>query len=407
MAIGERFKNAWNAFMGRDPTFKLPVGGFGSYRPDRKRLINGHDRNIVNTIYNQIAVDCASIDIKHVRVDKEGKYLDTIDSDLNYALNVSANIDQTGVALIQDIVMSMLDEGCVAVVPIDTDINPANTDSYKIYTLRVGKIVEWFPYDIRVELYRESTGTRESIIVPKRICAIIENPFYSIMNEPNSNCQRLIRTLNQLDRFNEDNQPGKLNMIIQLPYVIKSKAREIQARHRRKEIEQQLVESRHGIAYADGTERIVQLNRPLENTLWEQVEGLQKQLHNQLGLTQAIFDGTADEQVQLNYHNRTIAPILTAVVKEMDRKWITRTARTQGQAIRFFRDPFKLVPVNQVAEIGDKFTRNEIMTSNEFRSILGMKPSSDPKANELRNANLNHPDEEGTTSTVVDEVIEE
>lgn len=404
--IGDRIKNAWDAFMGRDPT---PQNfGFytsGSYRPDRKRLTGNGLKSIISSIYNQIAVDCAAIRINHVRIDENGRYKDTIKSNLNRALTKEANIDQTGRDLVQDIVMSMLDEGSVAIVPISTTENPNRTDSYDIYELRVGKVVEWFPTQVRVEVYNEIKGAKEAIILSKRFVAIIENPFYATMNEPNSTAQRLRRVLSQLERANDEHSSGKLDLIVQLPYVIKNEARRKQAETRRKDIEAQLTGSTYGIAYTDGTERIVQLNRSLENNLWEQAKDLQEQLYNQLGLTKAIFDGTADEATLLNYNNRTIEPIMSAITEEMERKWVSRTAQTQGQAIRFFKDPFKLVPVSQLAEIGDKFTRNEIMTSNELRAIIGMKPINDPRADELRNANLNHPDEEGTTNVVVDEVL--
>lgn len=405
--FGDRFKNAWDAFMGRDPTV-IPTFSYysGSSRIDRKRLNRNSLKTILSSVYNQIAVDCASIRLNHVRLDENGRYKETIKDGLNRVLTKEANIDQTGRDLVQDIVMSLLDEGSVAVVPVSTSENPNKTDSYDVYELRTGKITEWFPDRVRVEVYNERVGKKESIILSKRYVAIIENPFYAIMNEPNSTAQRLLRVLNQLDRMNEEHSSGKLDLIIQLPYVVKSESRRRQAESRRKDIETQLTDSAYGIAYTDGTERIVQLNRSLENNLWEQAKELQEQLYNQLGLTKSIFDGTADEKTLLNYNNRTIEPILSSITEEMERKWISRTAQTQGQAIRFFSDPFKLVPVEQLAEIADKFTRNEIMTSNEIRSVIGMKPFDDPKADELRNSNLNHPDEEGTTSTVIDEVVE-
>lgn len=392
--LTERFRNGWNAFLGRDPTFNYHGSGYGGYyRPDRARLSRNNSRTIVNSIYNRIAVDVASMKIEHVRLDENGNYKETIKSDLNNALTKEANIDQTGKELIQDIVMSMFDEGCVAVVPVDTDIDPYQTDSYKIYSLRTGKIVEWYPQHVKVELYDERIGKKREIVVEKSIAAIIENPFYSIMNEPNSTLQRLIRVLNQLDRTNEQCSAGKMDLIVQLPYSIKSSARQAQAEERRKSLEAQLTGSQYGIGYIDSTEHITQLNRSVENNLWSQAKDLTLELYNQLGLTQSIFDGTADENTQLNYQNRTIAVILTAIVENMERKWISKTARTQGQAIRFFSDPFKLIPVNQLAEMSDKLTRNEIMTSNEVRSVIGLKPSDDPKADELRNSNLNHPDE--------------
>lgn len=389
--LTERFRKGWNAFMGRDPTYRYQYGN--SVRPDRLRLSRTSLRSIVNSIYNRIAVDVASMNINHVKLNEEGNYKETLKSELNNVLTTEANIDQTGRQLIQDVVMSMFDEGCVAVIPIDTDSNPDLTDSYKIYSLRVGKIVQWYPFEVRVEVYNERIGRKQEIELPKDMVSIIENPFYSVMNEPNSTAQRLIRVLSQLDRTNEEASAGKMDLIIQLPYTIHSKARQVQAESRRKDLEAQLTSSQYGIGYVDGTERIVQLNRSLENNLWTQAKELTAELYNQLGLTQSIFDGTADEKTLLNYYDRTINPIITAIVEEMQRKWISKTARTQGQAIRFFRDPFKLIPVGELAEMADKLTRNEIMSSNEIRSVIGLKPSDDPKADELRNSNLNHPDE--------------
>lgn len=405
--LGDRLKNAWDAFVGRNPTPNYQYGYSSSRRPDRTRYHTTNIRSIVSSVYNQISVDCATIDIHHVRVDENGRYKETIKSPLNRALTIEANADQTGRKLVQDAVSSMLDEGVVAIVPVLTSTNPAVTESYDIYELRVGQITEWFPRQVRVELYNEDRGIKESRILDKSYVAIIENPFYEIMNEPNSTGKRLVRVLNQLDRSNEDSCMNRLDLIIQLPYTIKSDARRKQAEQRRKDIEAQLTNSQLGIAYTDGTERVVQLNRSLENNLWTQAKELQEQLYNQLGFSKEIFDGTADEKTLLNYNNRTIEPILTAITEEMERKWISRTAQTQGQAIRFFKDPFKLVPVAQLAEIADKFTRNEIMTSNEFRSVIGMLPANDPKANELRNANLNHPDESGKTETVIEDVVKE
>lgn len=389
--LSERFKKGWNAFLGRDPTYRYQYGS--SIRPDRTRFSRTSLRSIVNSIYNRIAVDVSSMNINHVKLDEEGNYKETLNSELNNVLTSEANVDQTGRALIQDIVMSMFDEGCVAVVPIDTDTDPDLTESYKIYSLRTGKIVEWYPFEVRVEVYNEQIGRKQEIVMPKDMTAIIENPFYSIMNEPNSVSQRLMRVLSQLDRSNEESSAGKMDLIVQLPYQIHSKARKIQAEERRMNLEAQLTGSQYGIGYIDGTERVIQLNRSLENNLWTQAKDLTMELYNQLGLTQSIFDGTADEKTLLNYYDRTINPIITAIAEEMQRKWISKTARTQGQAIRFFRDPFKLIPVSQLAEMADKFTRNEIMTSNEVRSVIGLKPSDDPRANELRNSNLNHPDE--------------
>lgn len=407
--VRERFKNAWNAFTGRDPTptFDFQMGYATSFRPDRVQLSRNNLKSVVSSVYNQIAVDCASVAIRHVRLDENEKFVETIDDSLNRALRRRANIDQTGRALIQDIVLSMLDEGYVAVVPTVTDVDPSNTDGYKIYELRVGKILQWRPYDVLVELYNDLTGEKKQRWCEKRTTAIIENPFYETMNEPNSTAKRLIKVLNQLDRTNDENSSGKLDLVIQLPYLVKSEARLKQAEKRRKDIEAQLTASQYGIAYIDGTEKIVQLNRGIENNFWTQATELKADLYNQLGFSDSIFNGTADEQTMLNYNNRTIEPIMSAITENMELKWISETAYSQKQGIRFFKDPFKLVPVSQIAEIADKFTRNEIMTSNEVRSIVGMKPIDDPKADELRNANLNHPDEEGTTNTVVDEVIKE
>lgn len=391
--IFSRFKNAVSAFMGRDPTI-LPPGYYGNaYRPDTPRLTTNTLRSIVTSVYNQIAVDSAAIDIKHVRLEDD-KYKETIDDSLNRVLTKEANIDQTGRKLIQSAVLSMLDEGVVAIVPTLADSDDIfNAHPKNLYEARVAKIVEWFPRHIRVEIYDDITGQTTQLIYKKSISVIIENPFYSIMNEPNSTAKRLMRVLGQLDKTNESNSAGKLDLIIQLPYTIKSPARRKQAEMRRKDIEAQLTGSQYGIAYTDATEHIVQLNRSLENNLWEQAEKLKDDLFNQLGFSQSIFDGTADEKTMLNYYNRTIEPILTTITEEIERKWLTLTAVSQGQAIKFFRDPFKLVPVAQIAEIADKFTRNEIMTSNEMRAVMGLEPANDPKADELRNSNLNHPDE--------------
>lgn len=411
-SLRERFKNSWNAFMGRDPTnYHKQDYGIGNFRRiDRSRLSYNNLKDIISVVYNFIAVDCAACSIYHVRLDESGNFKEIIKDDLNYALSTEANIDQTGRELVQDTVFSMLDEGYIAVFPVDTDveINSLNgTESYKIYTLRVGKILEWFPERIRIEAYNDRTGQREQIIVEKRTTAIIENPFYAIMNETNSTGQRLKRVLSQLDSMNQEVSSNKLNLLIQFPFSTASQARKKQADNRVKNLESQLTQNQYGIGYTDATEKIIQLNRPLENNLWEQAVDLTNQLFNQLGLPKSVFDGTADEQTMLNYQNRIVEPIMSTIVENMERKWLSRTARTQNQAIRYFKDPFKLVPVAKIAEIADKFTRNEIMTSNEMRAKIGMQPIDDPKANELRNANLNHPDEEGTTSTVVDEVIEE
>lgn len=387
-SIAERLKNAWNAFASRDPT-RFDYGMSYSYRPDRHRLLRGNDRSIVTAIYNRIAIDVASIDIKHVKLDENERYLETISSGLNSCLSLEANIDQTGRSFIQDLVLSMLDEGVVAAVPVDTSIDPYKTESYDIKTMRVGKIVEWMPEYVRVNLYNDRSGRHEDIILPKRNVAIIENPLYAVMNEPNSTLQRLIRKLNLLDNIDEQTGAGKLDLIIQLPYVIKTKTRRDQAEQRRKDIEMQLAGSKYGIAYTDGTERITQLNRPVDNQLLTQVESLTSTLYGQLGITKEVMDGNADEKTMLNYYNRTIEPILSAIVDEFVRKFLTKTARTQHQSIRFFRKPFKLVPVSDIAEIADKFTRNEIMTPNEVRQEIGMKPSQQEGADELRNRNIN------------------
>lgn len=392
----DRFKDAWNAFLGRDPTNNsadIGPGYFGSSRPDRYRVVRGGLRATTDVIYNKIAVDVSSIDIRHVRVNEEGKYQETIKSTLNRALTKEANIDQTGRELIISAILTMFDEGVVAIVPSRTDKNPDKTDSFKIYELRAGRIVAWYPKKVRVDLYNEDTGHHEEILVDKRYTVIIENPFYTIMNERNSVGQRLARVQRQLDLYNEDSISGKMDLIIQVPYTFKSETIQKRAAKRRKDIEFQLTNSKYGIAYIDGTEKVTQLNRSLENNLWTQAKELQQDLFNQLGFTQSIFDGTADEQTTLNYRNRTLEPILNAIVENMERKWISITAETQGQAIRYFSDPFKLVPVAKIADIADKFTRNEIMTSNELRSVIGLIPSKDPKADELRNSNLNHPDE--------------
>lgn len=406
--IGSRFKNAWNAFFSRDPT---PIfdnsGNSSSYRPDRYRPTRGNERSIITAINNRIAIDVASIPIRHVRLDEDGGYLNTIDSGLNNCLNLEANLDQTGRAFIQDAVLSMLDEGCVALVPTVTDVNPDYTDSYDIYEIRTGKITEWYPKKVKVEVYNDNTGRKQQIIRPKRKVAIIENPMYSVMNEPNSTMQRLIRKLKLLDAVDEQSSSGKLDLIIQLPYVVKTETRRQQAENRRKEIEEQLTGSKYGIAYTDGTERITQLNRAVENNLLKQVEYLTSMLFSQLGITQTILDGTADEKTILNYRNRIIEPILSAIVDAMKVRFITKTARTQGQSISFFMEPFKLVPVSEIAEIADKFTRNEIMTSNEIRQIVGMKPSSAPQADELRNKNLNRSNEETSKVKPLDDITKE
>ena len=391
----ERIQNGWNAFLNKESNVPRYEYGAGySYRPDRPRLSRGNERSIVNALYNRIAIDVAQINIQHVRLDQNGRYIETMNSGLNNCLVLDANTDQTGRALVQDIVMSMFDEGVVAVVPVDTSIDPYKTDSYDIKTLRTGRIRDWYPEHVRVELYNERVGRKEEIVLSKHVVAIIENPLYSIMNQPNSTLQRLIRKLNLLDAIDEQSGAGKLDLIIQLPYTIKTEARRAQAEKRRKDIEMQLAGSKYGIAYTDGTEKVTQLNRSLENNLLSQIEYLTKLLYSQLGITETILDGSADEKTMLNYYSRTIEPILAAIADEMKRKFLTKTARTQGQSIFFFRDPFKLVPVSNLAEIADKFTRNEIMTSNEVRAVIGMKPSDNPDADELRNKNLNKSDAE-------------
>lgn len=409
VTFGDRLKHAWNAFLNKDPTsFYRDIGISHSYRPDRPRLTRGNERSIVTSVYNRIALDAAAINVQHVRLDENNRFLSVIDSGLNGCLTVEANIDQTGRAFLQDVVMSMLDEGCVAIVPVDTTFNPEITGSYDINSMRTGKILDWYPNHVRVRVYNEKTGLKEDIELPKKTVAIIENPLYAVINEPNSTMQRLIRKLNLLDVVDEQSSSGKLDLIIQLPYVIKTEARRQQAENRRKDIENQLAGSKYGIAYTDGTERITQLNRSVENNLMKQIEYLTSMLYSQLGITQSILDGTADDKTMLNYYNRTIEPILSAIVDEMKRKFLTKTARSQLQSILFFRDPFKLVPVNEISEIADKFTRNEIMTSNEIRQIVGMKPSDDPKADELRNKNLSQPksDQTDPSNDVTGEKIE-
>lgn len=384
----DRLQHAWNAFMGRDPTTYRDYGYSSFYRPDHPRFNHGNQRSIVAAVLNRIALDVASIKIAHVRLDDEERYMEPIMSELNNCLQVEANIDQTGRAFIQDVAMSMLDEGVVAVVPVDTTSNPIESGSYDIQSLRTGKIIEWYPRMVKVRLYNDRTGHEEELILPKRTVAIVENPLFAVLNEPNSTLQRLMRKLSILDAVDEQLGSGKLDLIIQLPYVIKTEARRQQAEIRRKDIETQLAGSKYGIAYTDGTERITQLNRPLENNLMGQVEYLTNLLFSQLGITKEIMEGTADEATMNNYYSRTIEPLLSAITDEFKRKFLTKTARTQGQSILFFRDPFKLMPTSNVAEIADKFTRNEIMTSNEVRQIVGMKPSDDPSADELRNKNL-------------------
>lgn len=390
MALSDRLQHAWNAFMDRDDKLEYrDVGYSSSYRNDKPRLLRGSDRTITSSIYNRIALDAASMDIKHVRLDENGRYKEDMSSCLNECLSLRSNIDQTAKSFIQDVVISMMDEGVVAIVPIDTTIDPTKSDSYDINSLRAASIVDWYPRHVRVRVYNDRTGFKEEIMLPKDKVAIVENPLYAVINEPNSTMQRLIRKLHLLDVIDEQSSSGKIDLIIQLPYVIKSKARRDQAEERRKEIEDQLVNSKYGIAYTDGTEKITQLNRPVENNLMKQIEYLTSMLYSQLGITQSILDGTADDKTMLNYYNRTIEPILTVIIDEMKYKFLTKTARTRNQTIMFFRNPFKLVPINEISEVADKFTRNEIASSNEIRQILGWKPSDDPGADELRNKNLN------------------
>lgn len=386
-----RFRNAWNAFLGRDPTDKYLEYGLygGSYqRPDRTQLSYGNDKSIVTAIYNRIALDVSQISVRHVNVDENNQYLETRKSTLNDCLTLSANLDQTGKAFMQDIVMSMFDEGCVAVVPTDTDTSPKNTDGFDIYSMRTGKIVEWFPHNVKVEVYNENTGKKETILVEKRTTAIIENPFYAIMNEPNSVLRRLIRKLVLLDAVDEQSSAGKLDLIIQLPYTIKGETRRKQAEERRDNIEKQLAGSKYGIAYADATERITQLNRPIENNLMKQIEYLTNLLYGQLGISETILNGTADEQTMLNYFSSTIEPILSAIVDEFKRKFLSKTARTQGQSIMYFREPFKLAPVKNIAEVAEKLITNRVLTSNEVRGVLGYKPAEDAEADKLLNPNI-------------------
>ena len=412
MGLRDRLQHAWNAFFNRDPTSNYRTNEISySYRPDRPRLSRGNERSIVTAIYNRIALDVASIDIKHCKLDENGRYVKDMKSGLNECLTVEANMDQTARAFIQDVVISMLDEGVVAVVPVDTTLNPKTTGSYDITSMRTGKILEWSATSVKIKVYNDRTGQKEDIILPKSMVGIIENPLYSVINEPNSTMQRLIRKLNLLDSIDEQSGAGKLDLIIQLPYIIKTDARRQQAEQRRKEIEMQLAGSKYGIAYTDGTERVTQLNRPVENNLMKQIEYLTSMLYSQLGFHQTILDGTADEKTMLNYTNRTIEPIASAIVDELKRKFLTKTARTQGQSIEFFRNPFRLVPINNIADIADKFTRNEILTSNEIRQIIGMKPSDDPKADQLVNSNIAQPVDqmaypEDVDQSVMDEVDE-
>lgn len=394
-SLGSRLKHAWDVFRNKEPSYSSQHLGPSYYhRPDRPRMTRSNERTIVTSIYNRIAMDVAAVDIRHVRLDDNDRFIEEIKSGLNECLSIEANLDQTGRAFIQDVVMSMFDEGVVAIVPVDTTFNPSTTSSYDILSMRVGKILEWKPQHVRVQLYNDKTGKKQDVWLPKKQVAIIENPLYAVINERNSVAQRLVNKLALLDIVDQQSSSGKLDMIIQLPYVIKTDARKAQAEKRRKDIEDQL-KGPYGIAYTDGTEKITQLNRPLENNLLKQIESLTSTLYGQLGITQAVMDGTADEKTMLNYNNRTVEPIVSTIVDEMKRKFLTKTARTQKQSIKFFKDPFRLVPVNEMAEIADKFTRNEIMTSNEIRQAIGMKPADDPKADQLVNSNISQPNEQG------------
>lgn len=408
MGIIDRFRHGWNAFVNnRDPTVYREIGVSSSYRPDRPRLTRGNERSIVTAITNRIALDVVEVAIQHCKLDENGRFSDVINSPLNNCLNLEANIDQSGFAFKHDAVLSLLDEGCIALVPVDTDDDITETLSIQIHTMRVGKITQWYPRHVKVRLYNDRTGQHDEIILPKESVAIIENPLYPVMNEQSSTMQRLVRKLNLLDVIDEQSGSGKLDLIIQLPYIIKTDARRNQAEQRRKDIEMQLSSSKYGIAYTDGTERITQLNRPVENNLMKQIEYLTSMLYSQLGITQSILDGTADEQTMLNYYSRTVEPIVNAIVSEIKRKFLTKTARSQGQSIMYFRDPFKLVPVAQLAEITDKFTRNEVATSNEMRQVMGWKPSKDPKADQLINSNLNQPDAPKKTAEEDPKPVEE
>lgn len=402
-SFGSRLVHAWNAFTNKDPTDAPGYTGFGTgaysnQRPYRSRFTRGNERSIVTSVYNRIALDVASINVNHVRLDKNDRFSEIIKSSLNECLTLDANVDQTGRAFIQDVVISMLDEGCVAIVPVDTTTDPTSTGSFDINSMRTGKIIEWYPRHVKINVYNDRTGEKEDVVLPKNSVAIIENPLYAVINEPNSTMQRLIRKLNLLDTIDNRTGSDKLDLIIQLPYVVKSELQKQRADHRIDDITKQLSRSDYGIAYIDGTERVTQLNRPVENNLLKQVEYLTSMLYSQLGITQGILEGTADEQTMLNYTTRTIEPIISAITDEMKRKFLTKTARTQGQSIMFFRDPFKLVPVNNIAEIADKFTRNEIATSNEMRQAIGWKPSDDPKADELRNANISEPAQDSNSN---------
>ena len=404
MEFFNRLKHGWNAFVNnRGPTYTVDLGQSYSRRPDMPRFSRGNERSIVTAVYNRIALDVSAINFGHCKLDENERFLSTVNSGLNSCLNVEANLDQTGRAFIQDVVMSMLDEGKVAIVPVDTTLDPKQSGAYDINSMRTAKILEWYPAHVKVYVYNERTAKKEELILPKRMVSIIENPLYAVINEPNSTMQRLIRKLNLLDYIDEQSGSGKLDLIIQLPYLIKTEQRRQQAEQRRKEIEAQLSGSKYGIAYTDGTEKVTQLNRSVENNLMKQIEYLTSMLYSQLGITQTILDGTADDKTMLNYYSRTIEPIVSAIVDEMKRKFLTKTARSQMQTIMFFRDPFKLVPINDIAEIADKFTRNEILTSNEIRQIVGFKPSDDPKADKLINSNINHSEELNPPSQPISE----
>lgn len=393
--FSDKLQHAWNIFTNRDPTGLSSVGGpTSSYRPDRPMVGMSNNQTIINSIINRIAMDIATININHVKVDDNGRFLDIIDSGLNECLSLSANLDQTSMAFMQDVVISMLDEGAVAIIPVDMETDPKMSGGFDIRSLRTGSILEWRPDHVRVRVYNEKTGVKEDIEIPKRLACIIENPLYTVMNAPNSTMKRLIRKMYLLDMMDEKNSSGKLDLIIQLPYIVKSEARRQQAENRRKEIEMQLTGSKYGIAYTDGTEKITQLNRPVENNLFKQVEYLTESLYSQLGITPSIIDGTADEKTMLNYFNRTIDPIINAIILEMKRKFLTKTARTRKQSIMYFRNQFTLASVTEIAEIADKFTRNEIASSNDIRQLIGWKPSNDPSADELRNKNLNRSKQE-------------
>lgn len=403
-SLGSRLKHAWNAFLNRSPTYWHGSSGSGySRRPDRARLTRGNERSIVTSIYNRIALDVASVDLKHCKLDKDGRFIEVIDSGLNNCLTLEANIDQTARSFIQDLVISMFDEGCVAIVPVDTTNNPLLSDSYDVLTMRTGKILEWHPSHVKVRVYNDIKGEKEDVELPKKCVGIIENPLYSVVNEPNSTMQRLIRKLKLLDVTDERTASGKLDLVIQLPYVVKSDTRRDQAEKRRADLEDQLASSAYGVAYIDGTEKVTQLNRPVENNLMKQIEYLTNEVYSQLSLSQAILDGTADEKTMLNYNNRIVAVIVDAIATEIKRKFLSKTARTQGQSISYFTDAFKLVPVSEIAEIADKFTRNEIMTSNEIRQVIGMKPSKDRKADQLVNSNISQPTDNNPQVNDVDE----